>query len=171
MKIISLSLAVFLLGASPTFAGSQAAALTSQADIIPILEMSMSENAQSELKFGNVGTSSLGPTTTPSKMITIEVLSNTGQKYILTQAASGPLDNGQGSTIGLENLKFKTAALRYTGHPVSDFTAVASSSQTIFASDELGSSETVSAEYQLSIPPSQAPGDYSALLTFTVSSV
>ena len=151
-------------------ASKQATAITS-ASVPGILQLSLSQNTQSELRFGNISSSILGPTLSTPQSIQIEVTSNTGVKYILTHTASGPLDNGQGQSIPLADLQFRTVAANGTGTAVPSFTATIPSAQTVFSSNEQGTSETVSAEYQLTVPPAQAPGDYSAFITYTVSSV
>ena len=151
-------------------ATKQTSLLTS-ASVPGVLELSLSQNVKSELKFGNVNSSMLSSTTSAAQSILIEVVSNTGEKYILTHSASGPLDNGQGQSIPLADLQFRTEAAHGSGMAVPVFTSMTPSAQTIFTSNEQGASETVSAQYQLSVPASQAPGDYSAFITYTVSSV
>lgn len=171
LRIVFLASIALPLLPSAALAETRLAALESKASIVPILELTISEQAQSELKFGNVSTSILGPTVTNPKNVLLVINSNSGSKYVVTQSLSGGLENGQGQAIGLENLKFKTTSTNGTGSPVNALTTVTPAAQTVFASDEQGTSETISAEYQLTIPPSQAPGDYSALITYTVSSV
>jgi hypothetical protein len=171
------TMACSLMVLTAAFAGKLALAestrgsLESKVFIAPILELSISENAQSELKFGNIASSGLAPTQTHPKGITIIVKSNSGAPYLVTQTISGPLENSEGQTIGLENLKFRSVAEKSTGTAVSELIAVAPSAQTIFTSSQEGIGETILAEYQLTIPPSQPPGDYSALITYTVSSI
>ncbi len=101
----------------------------------------------------------------------IEVKSNTGERYQVTQIMTSALENAEGNKIVAEYLKFKTASLKTNGAVVSQPTPVTAAPQVIFTSDEQGSSDTISVEYTLVVPPSQAPGDYSALLTYTVSSL
>lgn len=166
----ALVIAVFFC--HPVWAQTSLTPIQSQASVVPVLELTVSQNAQSELKFGNITFSSnLTPALSEIKSVTLMVLSNMGVKYTVTQSISGALQNAQGQTIALENLKFRTIAQHGTGTAVGTFTPLATGSQTIFSSDAQGSGETVSAEYQLSVPPSQAPGDYSAFITYTVSSV
>ena len=157
------------------FQDAQAATKTlradSHAEIVPILELSVSQQGARELKFGDLMPSSLGPTDAPVQTILVEVHCNSGVPYQVTQALSGELENAQGETIPLDNLKFKTTSLKSTGKGINDFTSVTSGTQTIFISDKEGTSDSVTALYRLTIPSSQAPGDYSALLTYTVSSI
>lgn len=143
----------------------------SHALIVPVLELTVSQQGARELSFGDISPSSLGPTETTPKIIAIEVHCNSGEKYQVTQALGGDLENAAGDKLSSKNLKFKTVSGKSTGQAVPDFTPVEQGTQTIFISDEQGTSETLSAQYRLTVPPSQAPGDYSALLTYTVSSV
>ena len=103
--------------------------------------------------------------------VKIRVTSNIGETYQVTQSISNSLENAQGDQLSLENLKFKTTSALSTGTTVSTLTPVTRSPQTIFVSDPGGASDTIQAEYMLTVPASQAPGDYSAILTYTVSSL
>ena len=168
---VMVSFPMLLLGIGPVLAGSELTSFTSAASVGPILQMTVSQNTDSELKFGNIIPSALGPTQAAPQIITIDVQSNSGTKYVVTQVANGALDNGRGDTIGLENLRFRTASGTTAGAAVPDLTPMtAGAAQTIFTSNDQGESGTIQAEYQLSVPSSQAPGDYSTFITFTVSS-
>ena len=101
----------------------------------------------------------------------IDVKANTGERYQVTQTMSGPLENPEGHKLGLGNLKFITSSSKSHGTVISIPTHVSPSSQVIFTSDNMGSSDAISAEYTLTIPPSQEAGDYFANLTYTVSSL
>lgn len=174
-KLLLSAMATFsllLFGVGPLLANTQSSSFVSTASVGSVLQLTVSQNAGSELKFGNITPSALGPTLATPQTITIDVQSNSGTKYVVTQLVNGSLDNGRGDKIGLENLQFRTASEKSTGAAVSSFTSMtaAASSQTIFTSNDQGDGETIQAEYQLSIPPSQAPGDYSTFITFTVSS-
>jgi len=142
-----------------------------KATIIPILELAISQEGQSELKFGDILPSGAGPTTSLPKTIVVEIKSNTGERYQVTQKLAWPLQNAAGDGIELENLKFRSSSAGGSGSPVTDFTPATDSAQTVFISDNAGTGEVVSIEYELTIPPAQAPGDYSSLLTYTVSSL
>ena len=72
--------------------------------------------------------------------------------------------------MSLDQLKFKTTSSKLKGSTIDSPMPVSASSQIIYTSDVEGASDTISAEYTLTVPASQAPGDYSALLTYTVSS-
>ena len=160
-----------LLFPVPASAAVKTANADYKASITPVLELAVSQAGQSELKFGDITPSSLGPTTSPEKTIVIEVQSNTGERYQVTQTFAGALENASGQKIDFENLKFRSRSSGNTGNPVASLTPAAGSAQTIFISDNAGTNEIVSVDYELTIPASQAPGDYSSLLTFTVSSL
>ena len=156
---------------SPALAETKTITANSQATIAPVLELTLSEAGQSELRFGDIRPSALGPIEAGPVLIVIEIKSNTGERYQITQMVNGSLKNSAGDEIAPEQLKFQTTALKSAGKTVPTETAVSASAQIIFESDTLGSSDTIEARYTLTVPPSQAPGDYSALLTFTVSTV
>ncbi len=175
MKITSLPiLAVTLILALPqgAFAKTQQSVeVHTQADIPVVLELAIEQTGQSELRFGNIQPSATQTTVSSPVLIVIHVTSNLGTSYQVTQAISNDLQNANGDQINLVNLKFKTTASKTTGTVIATPAPVSKSSQTIFISDANGNSDTINAEYTLTIPPSQAPGDYSALLTYTVSSL
>lgn len=145
-------------------------AVNAKADIETVLELQIDQTGQSELRFGNIRPSALEPTEAGPYVVTIHVVSNIGSSYHVTQSISNALENAEGQKIDSENLKFKTTA-NTKGTVISTPTPVTKSSQTIFISDPEGTSDTIKAEYTLTVPPSQAAGDYSALLTYTVSSL
>ena len=135
-----------------------------------ILELTISQEGQSELRFGNIRPSAIDATEAGPIIMLIEVKSNSGDRYQVTQTISSPLENSEGDKIDLDHLRFTTSSSKSNGGVVSSPTPVSASSQVIFTSDPQGTSDTISAQYMLSVPPSQAPGDYSTLLTYTVSS-
>jgi len=158
---------------SPTtsHAETKAASTNTTASIAPLLELAISQTGQSELRFGNIRPSAIDVTQVGPITLLIEVKSNTGDRYQVTQTINSALENSEGDKIDLERLKFKTSSLKPNGTTIASPTPVSVSSQIIFTSDAQGTSDTISAEYTLTVPPSQAPGDYSALLTYTVSSL
>ena len=158
---------------SPTAsrAETKTAFTNTTAYITPLLELAISQTGQSELRFGNIRPSAIDTIEVGPLTILIEVKSNTGDRYQVTQTINSALENAEGDKISLDHLKFKTSSAKLNGTAVASPTPVSASSQIIFTSDAQGTSDTISAEYTLAIPPSQAPGDYSALLTYTVSSL
>lgn len=152
------------------FAASISQTIRSEATIKVILELAISEVGESELRFGDIQSSS-SPTEAGPLTILINVTSNTGERYQVTQLLNSPLRNAGGDQIDVANLKFKTSSSKSSGTGVSSLTAVSASTQTIFVSDTLGSSDAISAEYTLTTPAFQAPGNYSAPLTYTVSAL
>lgn len=171
-KILLLVLIAFLsLVKTSVFAGTQSISVNAKADIPTILELKIEETGQSELRFGNIQPSAIQTIEAGPVVVRIHVTSNIGETYQVTQAMSNTLENTQGAQMGPENLKFKTKAVLSTGTVISSPTPVTKSPQTIFVSDAKGTSDTIQAEYMLTVPASQAPGDYSAILTYTVSSL
>lgn len=162
---------LFSLIIRPVFALNQEMAVNAKVDIPTILELNIEQSGQSELRFGNLRPSAVQTTEAGPVTIIINVKSNVGESYQVTQAISNELENAEGIKIGSENLKFTTASVKTKGTVISQTKSVSKAAQTIFVSDAAGSSDTIKAEYTLSVPASQAPGDYSALLTYTVSTL
>jgi hypothetical protein len=170
-KICLIAILAFLSSVrTPVFADSQNLSVNTQVSIPTILELKIEETGQSELRFGNIRPSISQATEVGPLLVKIVITSNIGEAYQVTQAMNSALENAQGVQMDAQNLKFKTTAAKTAGTVISTPTPVTKSLQTIFISDATGSSDTILAEYSLTVPPSQAPGDYSALLTYTVSS-
>ena len=168
--LIVLSLSLFVLW-SQAFAASKTVTTDARASVGSILELTVSQQGQSELRFGNIMPSALGPQEVGPVVMMIDVKSNSGERYQVTQAVNSSLQNSDGNQIDITNLKFKTASSKSNGTGVDSPAPVSASSQIIFTSDSQGTSDTITAEYTLTVPSSQAPGDYSTLLTYTVSSL
>ncbi len=156
---------------SEALAETKSISVSSQASIAPVLELSISQEGQQELRFGNIQPLATTATEIGPITILIRVNSNTGERYQITQTLNGVLENSAGDQMSLDHLKFTTAATSTNGVAVASPTSVSTSPQIIFTSDEKGISDTVSARYTLTVPASQAPGDYSTLLTYTISSL
>jgi len=154
----------------PAYSETESVVTDTRATIDTILELTVSQEGQSELRFGNIQPSAIDATEAGPIGMLIEVNSNSGEPYQVTQTISSPLENSEGDKIDLDHLRFVTSSSKSNGGVVSSPTPVSASSQVIFTSDAQGTSDTISAQYMLSVPPSQAPGDYSTLLTYTVSS-
>lgn len=169
-KVLFFALFYAFFGALAAQAETRTITADSKASISPILELSISQQGQSELKFGNIRPSAIETVQAGPVTIIVQVNSNSGERYQVTQAVGSELSNADGETIPSSNLQFKTSSA-HGGFPISTLTPVSDASQIIYTSDTAGNSDTISAEYTLSVPESQAPGDYSGLLTYTVSSL
>ena len=163
-------LTVFLMPSVSVYAASKMAVIRADASIKGTLELAISQSGQSELRFGNVP-SSPAPTEMGPLTVVIDVISNTGERYQLDQLLNGALQNENGDQIAVQNLKFKTSSQHSAGTVVPTPTPASTSSQTIFVSDMLGTSDTINADYTLTAPANQPPGDYSMSLTYTVSAL
>ena len=163
--------ALLVFSAVNAFAASKTVTANSSAVIGSVLELTVSGQGRSELRFGNIQPSGTAPVEAGPVVMIVHVESNSGERYQVTHATSGPLQNPDGYRIELENLKFKTSALASNGTVVSSLTPVSLAPQVVFTSDLEGSSDTVQAEYTLTIPANQPPGDYSTFLTYTASTL
>jgi len=168
---------LFLLGFSlgclvpnSTLAENKSLAITSTAQVDSVFELSISQQGTAELYFGEITPMDTPSVRTASQLILLEINSNNGERYQVTQTTSGALENSEGKIIPLENLKFKTSSKKSLESATADFTSLTPESQTVFISDNQSANDTISIEYQLTIPPFQAPGNYTTLLTYTVSS-
>ena len=170
-KLVILNLLNLFILQSFAFAETKNVSVNVKASIETVLELNIEQTGQSELRFGNIRASATQVTATGPIVVRIHITSNVGESYQIMQSVGSSLVNSQGDRIDLENLKFKTRAAKTSGTVVVTPTSVSKSPQTIFVSDAKGTSDIIQAEYTLSVPASQPPGDYSTLLTYTVSSL
>ena len=168
--VVVLLLSALCLWTPSLHAASKTATIRSEAFIKDILEMTVSQSSQSQLSFGNIAMSSTPKEIGPLR-VTVKVTSNSGERYQVTELISGPLQDANNDQIAVENLKFKSASERSAGTGVSSPMTASNSSQTVFVSDGLGSSDTINVDYTLTTPADQPPGDYSMTLTYTTSAL
>ena len=168
--IVTSFLTLLLIPAIPVHAASKTVTIRTDASIQGTLELAISQSGQSELRFGNV-VSSPTPTTEGPLTVDINVISNTGERYQVDQFLNEVLENENGDQIAIENLKFKTSSERSVGTVIATPISASAAAQTIFVSDSIGTSDLISAEYTLTTPAFQAPGNYSMSLTYTVSAL
>ena len=175
MKKLSVALIFWLVSSlpllSPAFAETKTVSTNAMASVGSILELTISQEGQSELRFGNIQSSAIDTKEAGPVVILIDVKSNTGERYQVTQNINSALENSEGDQMNITNLKFKTSPSNSNGTGIGSPISISTASQVIFTSDDQGASDTIKAEYTLTVPPAQAPGDYSALLTYTVSSL
>jgi hypothetical protein len=155
---------------TPVKTTTQNTAVTAKAEIPTILELNISEQGQAELNFGVIRPLADQPAELGPIVIKVDVRSNIGSRYIVSHVMNRRLENGAGDTIPSENLKFTSTPEQTRGTGVAAPMAMGTQAQTVFLSDEAGSSDTIDLEYRLTVPPAQPPGDYATLLTYTVSS-
>lgn len=161
----------FLLTDPALQAATSTVTVNMQAEVPVSIQLSVSPEGQSELKFGNIQPVASQVTQAGPVTVAVKVDTNSGQKYQVTQTANGALQNADGDTISAESLKFMSSALNAGVTTVSSLTPVSGLNQTIYVSNELGEGDTISADYTLTVPPNQPAGDYSTLLTYTASTI
>jgi hypothetical protein len=167
--LVFLSAGVFQ--ASEVCAANASVVVNMQAEVPVSIQLSVSPQGQSELRFGNIQPSLLETTEAGPIIVSVQVQTNAGQKYQVTQAVSGSLQNSNGDTISSNNLQYKSTALKSGSTAVASYTGVTGPSQTVYISNDQGDEDTISAEYKLTVPASQPAGDYSTLLTYTASTI
>ncbi len=160
----------FFLG-TDVHGASKSVLSQTKATIAPILELTVAEQGNSELKFGSIRPSALDPTVAGPITVQINVVCNSGERYQVSQATTGPLSNLTGAKIDLEKITFRSAGAKTAGTGVSVLSPISESAQVIFTSDASGTSDSVLTEYYLNVPPAQEPGDYSTNMIYTVSTL
>jgi hypothetical protein len=106
---------------------------------------------------------------TETVQVDISVLSNLGVPYQVSHALTGPLVNQVGEVLALENFAVQTIPPAYGSGEVSTLQAIVPEGQLLFESSFDGVSDHFTANYLLSIPPTQAGGDYQTNLIYTIA--
>ncbi|MDD4939823.1 MAG: hypothetical protein PHE18_03315 [Candidatus Omnitrophica bacterium] len=104
-----------------------------------------------------------------SNEITIEIETNLGKKYQVTQEVYSGLRGREGSVIPDDFFTFYTQDLKTKGKlSFTDKTQMKTGTRTLFISDEKGSSDRFKVVYELSAPEKAPAGDYSTNVTYSL---
>ncbi len=101
--------------------------------------------------------------------ITLQVKSNLGKPYQVSQRISSLFVNKEGEAIPEGYFKLKTESLDTKGilkYPKKE--SVNLNEMVLLISDEQGSPDTFKVIYELSLPPDLPAGDYSTLITYSI---
>ncbi len=101
--------------------------------------------------------------------VDISVLSNLGIPYQISHATTGPLVNQTGEVLALENFAVQTIPPASGSGKISTLQAIVPEGQLLFESSFDGVSDHFMANYLLSIPPTQAGGNYQTNLIYTIA--
>jgi hypothetical protein len=126
------------------------------------------ENKQGILRF-----EALKPKEPPkTNEVTIEIKSNLGKRYQVSQNIYSDLMDKQGNVIPAKYFTAKTesldtkGALRFLGRE-----AIKKGDAALFISDEKGSSDKFKIIYELTIPADVPAGDYSTRISYSLSEI
>lgn len=104
--------------------------------------------------------------------VTIEINSNIGKKYQLTQKVLSELTTAEGFTIPDNNFTVRTESLETKGIlKVANKQPVKKGDMVLFVSDENGASDKFKIIYELSLPADYHAGDYSTKIVYSLSEI
>lgn len=123
------------------------------------------EEQKSALEFRN-----LKPKEPPKKNeLTIEIKTNLGRRYQVSQKIYSELTNKEGKTISSEYFTLRTESLDTLGAlKFPQKTSVQKSEMVLFVSDDKGSADKFKVVYELSIPQDIEAGDYSTRIIYSL---
>ncbi|MDD5595920.1 MAG: hypothetical protein PHY94_06745 [Candidatus Omnitrophica bacterium] len=102
--------------------------------------------------------------------VAIEVMSNTGKRYQVTQDVLADLTNKEGGTIPSQYFALRTETLESKGIPrIAQWEEVKKGSTVVFVSDNQGSADKFKIKYRLESPKDLKMGDYSTRITYSLS--
>ncbi|MCX5694398.1 MAG: hypothetical protein NT014_04640 [Candidatus Omnitrophica bacterium] len=105
--------------------------------------------------------------------VLIEVKSNLGRPYQVTQNVLSELVNGNGDKIPVENFLVQTLAANNTrgNLKITNKVAVGKGNLLLFVSDPNGSADKFKITYELTCPPDLRAGNYSSRITYTLTEI
>jgi hypothetical protein len=104
--------------------------------------------------------------------ILIEVMTNTGKQYQVSQEVYADLTNKEGETIPPEYLTLRTQEEGAKGRvKFSDKQQVKKGSAVLFISDNQGAADRFKVIYELQCPKDLKAGDYSTRITYSLSEI
>ena len=168
----SCGLISYVLSASPSFAESDSKTVQVSATILPRLELSVSPETGEGIVFGAIEQPAPGSEASRSVSVHLNVFSNLGHPYQVTQAIRRPLTNADGQRIPERQFRVSTrdAGLGVLGveHPTPLTPGVPT---TLYTSNERGKSDRFSADYTLTVTPETPAGDFGTEILYTVTSL
>ena len=161
-----------LLQTFPVCAESDSKTVRVSATIVPRLELSVTPQTGQDVAFGIIEQPSLGETTRRSVNVALNVFSNLGRPYHVTQLVRHPLANIDGSAIPADQFQVETHdASRGTLGAPSATAIVPGDSTTLYTSDGRGKSDAFLADYSLTVTPHTPAGTFGTEIVYTVTSL
>ncbi|MBI2104262.1 MAG: hypothetical protein HYT90_01600 [Candidatus Omnitrophica bacterium] len=140
--------------------------------ILPRLELSVTPETGESIAFGAIEQPAPGETTVRSTAVKLNVFSNMGRPYHVTQMVRKPLATPEGAAIPDDQFRVLTqdAARGRMGAPQPTPLA-AGVPTTLYTSDERGKSDAFSARYTLTVTPDTPAGEFDTEIVYTVTSL
>ena len=161
-----------VIGAPLSFSESDSKVVRVSATILPRLELSISPNTGESIAFGELEQPAPGDTRSRSVTVTVNVFSNLGHPYQVTQLVRQPMTNPQGHLIPDEQFRITTLGTARGSLGAMDATPITpGASTTLYTSDDRGKSDTFLAEYTLTVTPQTPAGDFNTEVLYTVTSL
>ena len=106
-----------------------------------------------------------------NKQVVLDIQSNLGKPYQVSQVVSRKLTNENGVAIPDDKFLFSVSGLKRGSAAVSVPTPVKDGVSLLFTSDSDGSPEEAEVNYELTIPPEATKGSYSSEIKYSVTSL
>lgn len=169
--LLGLGLASFI-GASPSFGESDSKVVRVSATILPRLELSVTPETGDSIEFGRLQQPALGDTRSRLIRVSVNVFSNLGHPYQVTQLVQRPMTNREGQTIPDEQFRVTTLGSARGSLGAIDATPITPGASTmLYTSDDRGKSDAFSAEYTLNVTPQTPAGTFDTEVVYTVTSL
>lgn len=136
--------------------------------ILPLFEMSVTGPNGGNIEFGAIQKEAGQDVVKDAPEVVISAMSNLGKPYKITHELISPLSNG---STALPDGSMSVDATSAGGGSAAKNQTVGTVSKTLYESDALGKSDTVTARYNLKVKPEQDAGQYQTKLLYTIVTV
>lgn len=140
------------------------------ATILPRLELSVIPDTGSGIAFGVLTQPADGTTASRSVNVALNVFSNLGRPYEVTQTLRQPLTNAEGQMMAPEQFRMTTRQAAH-GTLAPERSLVPGVPATLYTSDARGTSDTFLADYSLTATPATPAGTFQSDILYTVTSL
>ena len=140
--------------------------------ILPRLELSVTPETGESIAFGAIEQPAPGQATVRSTAVKLNVFSNLGHPYHVTQTVRQPLATSEGIAIPDDQFQMVTqdAARGQLGAP-QPTPIMPGIPTTLYRSDERGKSDAFSARYTLTVTSETPAGEFDTEIVYTVTSL
>ena len=163
---------LLFMGVPNSFSESDSKIVRVSATILPRLELSVTPETGESIAFGQLEQPAQGDVDSKLVSVALNVFSNLGHPYQVTQLVRRPMTNHQGQNIpDTQFLVATEGASRGQLGAVQATPIIPGEVTTLYTSDDRGKSDKFSATYTLSVTPQTPAGEFDTEVVYTVTSL
>jgi hypothetical protein len=171
-RLAGLAPGLILIASGSLFAETDSQTVQVTATILPRLELTVSPETGDAIAFGAIRQPDPAGSAARTVKVSVNVFSNLGRPYHVTQLVRQPLSSRTGAVIpdGQFLVSAQDASRGELG-PVRPAAVVPGLSTTLYRSDSRGKSDAFRADYTLNVTSDTPAGDFQTEIVYTVTSL